>query len=490
MSATNVDAETRRLPADGLATGVAFLLALTVVQRIVGFGRSMLFCRYLDDHELGQWSLAFSFLVLGAPLVVLGLPGSFGRYVEHYRQKGQLQAFLWRTSLVSGGLALASAVAMFVFAEPLAWLVFGDGSRQDLMRMLVGTLLLVVVYNYLTELLTALRQVRLVSCMHFVSSFTFAVGGILLLTTTRYGASGVVAAYALSCVLAGLLVFSLKSYWSGGSSSTSFAKGELWTRLLPFAAWIWLENMLANLMDSADRYMLIHLAADTATQAQALVGQYHSSRVIPMLLVSVATMLGGVLLPYLTADWEQGSRQAVSRRLNLAMKLVAVTFSLGSCGILLLAPYVFETVMGGKYAHGLDVLSWTLTYCLWFSLATLAMNYLWCAEKSRLVTLAMLIALVCNIALNAFLVPTYGLSGAVFATLVANAVALIAVLLAGRRAGWEIDGGVWWCMALPLCIATEQLVLVPLIILLAWQGSWLFTAAEKAEINLTIRDRR
>ncbi len=64
---------------DSLLAGVAFMLVLNVVQRGVGFVRGLLFCRFLADDALGQFSLANSFLVLAAPLVVLGLPGSFGR---------------------------------------------------------------------------------------------------------------------------------------------------------------------------------------------------------------------------------------------------------------------------------------------------------------------------------------------------------------------------------------------------------------------------
>ena len=80
------------------------LLALTIVQRLVGFGRSVLLCRWLDPEQLGQWDLAFGFLLLAAPTAVLGLPGSFRRYVEHYRQRGQLRSFLRQTTLFTAAL--------------------------------------------------------------------------------------------------------------------------------------------------------------------------------------------------------------------------------------------------------------------------------------------------------------------------------------------------------------------------------------------------
>ncbi len=67
---------------------------MTVAQRLIGFGRGVLFCRWLSPEQLGQWDVAFAFLNLAGPLVVLGLPGSFGRYVEHFRHRGQFRTFL------------------------------------------------------------------------------------------------------------------------------------------------------------------------------------------------------------------------------------------------------------------------------------------------------------------------------------------------------------------------------------------------------------
>ena len=87
------------LGGDTLLASICFLVGLTLIQRLIGFGRNVLFCGLLQDDELGRWSLAFNFLLLAAPLAVLGVPGSFGRYVEHFRQRGQFRGFLWRTTL-------------------------------------------------------------------------------------------------------------------------------------------------------------------------------------------------------------------------------------------------------------------------------------------------------------------------------------------------------------------------------------------------------
>ncbi len=90
---SNPQLNRRSLQADTLAASVIILLVATAVQRTIGFGRGVMFCRWLSPETLGQWEMTYSFLMLAAPLAVLGVPGSFGRYAEHYRQRGHLRTF-------------------------------------------------------------------------------------------------------------------------------------------------------------------------------------------------------------------------------------------------------------------------------------------------------------------------------------------------------------------------------------------------------------
>ena len=57
---------TSRLRPDTLAASVTILLVANIVQRSIGFGRGILFCRWLSPDELGTWEMAYSFLLLGS----------------------------------------------------------------------------------------------------------------------------------------------------------------------------------------------------------------------------------------------------------------------------------------------------------------------------------------------------------------------------------------------------------------------------------------
>ncbi|HVW38337.1 MAG TPA: hypothetical protein VHB99_13570, partial [Pirellulales bacterium] len=106
----------RAMHADTLASGVVLLLGLTVAQRLIGFLRGVLFCRWLDAEQLGQWDLCFGFLMMAAPVALLGLPGSFGRYVEYFRQRGELRTFFRRMAFCTA-LLTVSAMAIAIAAN-------------------------------------------------------------------------------------------------------------------------------------------------------------------------------------------------------------------------------------------------------------------------------------------------------------------------------------------------------------------------------------
>lgn len=476
-----------RLRTDTLADSVLILLTLTGMQRVVGFCRAVLFCRWLDPDQLGRWDMAFSFLLLAAPLSVLALSSSFGRYLEYYRQRSQLRTFLRRTALactVLGGLA---AAAMHLAPGLFSRLIFGTPEYRQLVGLLAVSLLAMIAMNYFIDLFNALRNARLIAGLQLLHSLAFAGLGVALVLAWQATASSVVIAHAAACLLACI--------WGGwwlwrhrgalGQDGPRCSHRELWFKLIPFTSWIWLTSLLSNLFDVADRYMLLHYSGLGSKEALALVGDYHSSRIVPLLLVSVAVLLGSLLTPHLSHDWEEGNRQRVASRLNLFLKLVGIALSAGAALILLGAPLLFGVAFRGKFAGGQAVLPLTLTYCTWFGLSIISQNYLWCAEKARLATVALLVGLGLNVALNLVLVPRLALYGAVLATTAANLVALLLVTAFNGLLGFRVDRGTAIVLALPAvnCLGPfVALAVLAGVALEAFTTDRIFSPEEKQQI--------
>ena len=98
------------------------------------------------------------------------------------------------------------------------------------------------------------------------------------------------------------------------------------------------------------------------------------------------------------------------------------------------------------------MLPWTLVYCTWFGLSLVVQNYLLCAEKARLASVALACGLALNIPLNLVLLPRLGLEGAVLSTAAANALSLGLICLFNRRLGFHLDDGAKLVLVLPMLL--------------------------------------
>ncbi|MGH7139778.1 MAG: lipopolysaccharide biosynthesis protein [Pirellulales bacterium] len=482
------------LKTDTLASGIAMLLALTVAQRLIGFARGVLFCRWLDSDQLGQWDLAYGFLMLAAPLAVLGLPGSLGRYAEYYRQRGSIKRFL--RQVVTGTAFVAGlSVAIVVwrrdwFAEAL----FSRSDQADFVSVLAIVLATWIFHTLLVALFNALRMTRVVSALQFCHSLGFAVIGVGLLFCGQASAAGVLWSFAGASALSSTLgIVWLANSWSRLPELPPDSDGtrwDLWKQILPFALWVWITNALANTFGLADRWMIIHFSGLSEPEALAQLGQYHSARIVPILFLGIAEMFAGLVTPHLAYDWEGGRREQVARRLNFILKSFSLCLFAASAALLVASPLLFGVALAGKYATGMALLPWTLMYCIWGSLAVVATNYLWCAERAKLACLSILLGLIINVALGAWLLPRYGLHGAAWGTSVANFAILGALHIAAWTCGMRFDRGVFLAALAPLALLAgpgAALSVLFLFAVLAWRTSWLLTADEQRHLIETLR---
>jgi polysaccharide transporter, PST family len=439
---------------DTLAASVAILLVANLIQRSVGFGRGIVFCRWLSPDELGTWDLAYSFLVLAAPVVVLGLPGCFGRYLERFRQRGQLRTFLRRAAIWTAVLT-SVAVALIAFAAPqFSQLIFGQPDQRTMVLLLAASLAAVILHHFLEAVFAALRKFTIVSTMHFCQSMVFAGLSLSLLWSWRFAAESIVVAYGLACLISaiGTLVWKGRALAEDAAPDAGAPHREFWPPLLRFAIWVWVTNFLCHLFGVVDRYMLVHWSGLDNDAALALVGHYHASRILPLLFLCVADLLGGVVLPHLSHDWERGARERVSDRLNLILKFASLVMLAGGVVVLWIAPWLFHVAFDGRYDEGLKVMPWTLAYCVWYGLLLVAQNYIWCAERMKLGTLPLASGLALNIALNMVLIPAWGLLGAVVATTISTGLALAVLYSINRSAGMQLQAGMLWLSIAPISL--------------------------------------
>lgn len=427
------------------------MLILTVFQRGIGFVRGVWFCRLLDDVALGKWAMSFAFLSLVTPMFLFGLPGSLPRFVELYRQKGQLFSFILRVCLATGAVVALGVGLIFTFPQSISEAIFDSPDDVGLVHVLGISLIAIVTMNFVDDLLRGLRLSRLSSILQFSQSVTFTVLGISALHL-GYGISGLIIALGIAAIV-GMVPAVWGMIRSGGierpDETSAFDNGAMWRRILPYAASIWMMNLLANTFELTDRLMLLHFSPGGELAGEHAVGQYHSGMLLPVLIFSLSLMGSGMVLPYLSADWEAGRHRHVRRKMKQSLIFASLGFTAFGIASLLFAPLLFEQLLAGKYPGAREVLPLCLLLATWGGLGYVAQNYLFVIEKGKAVAIILAGALVTNIILNATLVPWIGLQGAVWATAISYLLVLLGNYAFMARNGYRIDSSLVWVTALP-----------------------------------------
>lgn len=457
MASTTVEKPLVLHPAaDSLSVSVMCLLALTAVQRSIGFLRKWLFCGWLAPEELGQWDLLFGFLTLAASVAVMGLPGTLLRFVEHFRRRGQLRTYLVWTMVATGLLAGVFTAVLVLFRANLAHLFLGGRELHALVLPVAVALLATVAFNTMTTFFTAMRLQRIRSLLVAAYSMAFTVIGSGLLLCWQPTAISVILAHCASL----LLCFCLGTYWIWNSAhllppNTSVQRigAGFVSQVIPFAVALWVTNGLANLFPFVDRYMIVTVLGQDPDSAFALVGQYHVARLVPMFMISLAQMLQATLLPYLSHDWESGDRTKVRDRLESFLRIFGLGSYAAAAIFLAVGPWLIFFLFGDKYQAGLEVLNLTLIHGVFSCLFVLAQTYLWCIEKGWLVNAGLLAALLVNVVLNLVLLPRFGLMGAAVASCAGIMILLVYVI------------GCCGMIGMRFRIATGIVVLLPLTLL-------------------------
>lgn len=487
---------TARNLGDSFGVGLLVMLIVSGFQRVVGLVRGLGFCYFLTDAELGMWSLANSFFMIAVPIVMLGLPGSLGKYVEYYRSRGQLSLYVRRVIRVATIGLFAGSTLVLLFAKPFAWVVFGEPTGFETIALCVAALVGLCCYSIVYELVGAFRQIRVLSIMQFGQSFGFAFIGLLALAITRSWVS-LLPSFAIANFIAmtpGLWVLHQqhRDEFSGQrvSKGTGEVANAMWRRILPYAVMLWLMNLLSNLFEVSDRYMLLHFVSSGAESVgQQLVGQRHAAYILPNLLTSVALTMAGILLPYLSADWEGGKFEAIASRMRQMIKGMCIA-SIGLATLAMLAaPLLYDFAFHGKYDLAEEVLPICLLQATWVSLFLIAETHLLCAERGKHLIVLLLGGLCLNFALNWLLIPSFGLNGAVVATSLANLTVLMLLYRQMGKARCHLGWGTSVLSLIPISILggpVSGMAALVVVVFVAGRTDWLLDEDDRTAIDAAI----
>jgi O-antigen/teichoic acid export membrane protein len=459
--------------------GVA--IALTMVARVAGLVRGVLFARTLDRAALGVWALTNNALQVLSFLLVLGIPGGLNRYIERYARSGHLGGFLGRALGLAVAFAVLVGVAGMVAAPASAWLIYDDPGFAPLAALTWAGVVALVVFNLLQGVLQGLRAFRVLSWMQLAQAVGFAGASVWLVSAWRPDARA--AAWAHLLVTVAVIALPMGLVWrycvaaSGppdldrspvrltrpaGSAAPALAWAE-WRQVLAYSLGTWAAGGLQELWRVMDRYMLLRFDPSGPAGALHEIGSYHIAEMIAMPLCSLAVVLSVLLLPHAVYLWEERRNREAGHLVELATKLSAFGLTCVGAVLVLAKPLLLGTIFGDHTSLSSDVLNLVLATTIIAGSNYVVCSYLLCRERAWLVVAARLVCLVGTGLLAWWLIPRYQLVGAATATLAGMVLSTVAVLWLCRREELRVGPSTWWACLLPLALIPPPAVTMGLL---------------------------
>ena len=454
LSETDFNSENETSRGDTLLKSMVFLGAITLIQKSLGFFRSVFVCRALAPEEMGTWSMIFTLIETALPLFILSIPACFGRYFETFANKGQLHAFVRQSFAMVLSVFAICSIGVILFQSTIAKYVFGSPELTNYVIMALIAVIPFGLFGVGCQMLTALRVSRLSTVGNFIYGFLFTTIAVTLLWVWNASAISMFIAFLTAHLLAlawvGKKLFQTLNSLPKDTTSLKFI--STWKMLTPIIFVFWISDFLTNFFFSVDRFMLINLTSDSAMPVLAQIGNYESAHVIPYLFATVTALAARTLLPYLSRDWESKDFDNVHFQVNLSIKIAVLILVTGGLCFLPASNLIFETLFQGKYTAGESIVSYVLFFYVGNAICYLLMNYFWCRQKGGVATVAMLLSLIVNIAANSFLISSMGIAGAAIGTVIAISFQVICLYLLAIKYELKPDYRMITVLALPTMI--------------------------------------
>lgn len=398
-----------------------------VVPLLASLGGIAVFTRLLPPHEYGVYALVLSLIQVAQSLLFTWLNLSIKRFHEPAQREGKLGT-LGATvygAMLGGGLLLAGVVAGIALAGHAGILAI-DPSIAALLWLAVGvTLVREIATASKSFELAALSALRYVA-MECGDSIVALTAGIGLCWWLGMGADGILigsAAGGLAVVLIDLP--RLRQRLQGGRFDAALQR-----RLLQFGCPMALSYFFEYIAASSDRLLIEHFLGAAAVGVYA-VSYSLTYRAISAVFMVLTMSAYPMLIRRNEREGPAGARAQAADNVRLLL-----TFGLPALGgFIVLVPRIASVLVGRAYAPEAIQLMPLLAAGLF--LFNLRMHYfahaLQLAHRTAQTLAAAIPAALLNVALNAVLLPRFGVMAAAWANLAAYAVGLVISIIQARR---------------------------------------------------------
>ena len=392
-------------------TGWLFITRIIILG--ISFFVTAYMVRYLGPTNYGELSYAVSFVSLFSFISVLGIDQVLYRDLIKYpeqREKYLGTAFVLKviSGIVAAVLCIVSAY--FTSSEPLSLLLIFIISGTFLFNSLN-----IIIYEFQAHV-----DSKPLSIVALVVAIILSILKILVVVFNK-GVIFFALILLLEAVLGAVFYYfvrvnkygSIFGSWSFDKQICKSIMSDSWPLIF--------SNAFALIYARIDQVFIKHLI-DTKS-----VGLYDSAVRISEVWYFIPSTILSSLFPAIV-NAKKHDEKTYNRRLGRLAGLLFILAVIVAIPISLAAPLIIKILYGTAFLGGVPVLQIYIWAGVGMSLALFATNYLITENYRKILFFSYLIATVSNVALNLLLIPTYGITGSAWATLISYSLGPISLL--------------------------------------------------------------
>ena len=388
---------------------------------IVSFGTIVVLTRLLGSEEFGRYALAVITMQFAHMGLFTWLEAAMARFQARAEREGDVGSHL--KTIYS--YAAACGAAGFALMMVLLWALPLSQDVKTLMVVALASTTIQIFFNLGMEAHKAAHRIKRYSVTYSTQMLmSFTIGILLILTTPlREVAPFVGIILALAITLSIDLPFMLKKLKGGETQSH---KANTYFR---YGVPICISLLLASALNSADMYLIAGMMGE-ASAGQYNAGYNLANRSLEILFVWISMAATPIAVTLMEKEGVEGSRQ-IMKDYGASLLWIAMPAATGIAlvskefGFILGESVRAEAITVMPLIAFAGVLNGLISYY--------AQRAFMLSGKTSMFMWAMVPPVVLNIGLNIWLIPLYGLMGAVYATVISYALGFVLAMIVGRR---------------------------------------------------------
>lgn len=388
---------------------------------VVSFGTIAILTRLFDGAEFGRYALAIAALHFTHMALFTWVEAAMSRFYAQAESVDELASHM-KTSYV---LCLILAVIGLPVLLGIIYVLPFDTHMKMILAFALGSTCLTLVFNIGIESHKAAERIGRYSAIFTSQSLLgFSVGILLILMTPLREIApfvGIIIASALAVLVD--LPFMLKRMKGGRVEKVRARK------YFAYGMPICLSLMLTYILSQGDLFFIKYFMNDTA------VGQYNAgynlaNRSLDVLFVWLGMAVTPVIIATLEHDGIEKTKE-VLKNYGATMLLIILP---AATGIALVAEPAGFILGESVRAEAVKIMPWiAFAGVLNGFISYYAQRAFMLSKNTGVLAVTMIVPVIVNVALNLYLIPRYGLIGAVWATMAAYGVGLVLSLYIAKR---------------------------------------------------------